>query len=100
MPYPQHIPPFLLWPTRATREATVRMLGMIDACLQRLARLGLQPHPRLLAYPGEVQSHLERGGPCELRRTPGFLRSGATSTALSSLLQPRRPDGAELAIPE
>lgn len=61
------IPPFLRNPERGTREASEFALQRIDTRIAKLARLGLRPHPEMLAYRGELALQIAHGGPYTVR---------------------------------
>lgn len=75
-PYPdldQVIPPFLSKPKNGTREATANIIQSIDAKIEKLAGLGLRPHPTMLGYRAELAGQLESDGPYKLRVTSMWL---------------------------
>jgi hypothetical protein len=60
-------------PAKGTRLATENMLGFIEAKIDKLAALGLRPHPNLLGYRHELEAQLEAGGPYKLRSSSGWF---------------------------
>lgn len=69
------IPPFLRKPKDGTREATANMIQSIDAKIEKLAGLGLRPHPTMLGYRDELVAQLESDGPYKLRVTSMWVYS-------------------------
>lgn len=69
----QVIPSFLSKPKNGTREATANMIQSIDAKIEKLAGLGLRPHPTMLGYRAELAGQLESDGPYRLRVTSMWI---------------------------
>lgn len=67
------IPPYLRAPERGSRLATENMVARIDYKINKLAALGLRPHPTLLGYRKELNEQLAKNGPYRLRVTSGFF---------------------------
>lgn len=57
------IPPFPRLPKEGSREMTLWAINRIDARIDRLGRLGLRPHPSMLAYRAELVAQIAGGGP-------------------------------------
>lgn len=60
------IPPFLRMSERGTREASEFALQRIDTRIAKLARLGLRPHPEMMAYRGALALQIANDGPYEV----------------------------------
>lgn len=59
------IPPFHRKPPQGSRERVQWMADRIDSRIERLAELGLRPHPDLIAYRKELGGQLaEARAPC------------------------------------
>jgi len=67
------IPPFLRAPVDGTRLATENMVACIDNKIEKLAALGLRPHPNMLDYRTELVEQLENNGPYQLRWSSGIF---------------------------
>ncbi len=67
------IPPYLRAPENGTRLATENMVASIDNKIEKLAALGLRPHPNLLSYRQELMEQLDGNGPYRVRSSSGFF---------------------------
>lgn len=67
------LPPWQQMPAKGTRLTTENMLGLIETKIDKLAALGLRPHPTLLGYRLELEAQLEAGGPYKLRSSSGWF---------------------------
>lgn len=66
-------PPFLRAPEKGSRLATENMVIDIDNKIEKLATLGLRPHPNLLHYRQELMEQLDNNGPYRLRASSGIF---------------------------
>jgi hypothetical protein len=66
-------PPFLRAPEKGTREASVWMINLVDAKIEKLVNLGLKPHSTILDYRLELVGQLKAGGPYKLRLSSEFF---------------------------
>jgi hypothetical protein len=67
------IPPYSRAPENGTRLATENMVASIDNKIEKLAALGLRPHPMMLDYRTELVEQLENNGPYQLRWSSGIF---------------------------
>jgi hypothetical protein len=67
------IPELLRYPANGTREASEMMIQSIDVKIEKLAKLGLRPHPIMLGYRQELVEQLDGNGPYRLRVTSMML---------------------------
>lgn len=67
------IPPYPRAPEKGTRLATEDMVMSIDNKIEKLATLGLRPHPIMLGYRQELMAQLAGDGPYRLRMSSGIF---------------------------
>ncbi|MDP2368482.1 hypothetical protein [Rhodoferax sp.] len=67
------IPPYPRAPEKGTRLATEDMVMSIDNKIEKLAKLGLRPHPTMLGCRQELMAQLDGGGPYRLRMSSGIF---------------------------
>lgn len=61
------IPPYPRLPKNGTRDATENMVMSIDSKIEKLATLGLHPHPNMIEYRQDLMEQLDNNGPYRLR---------------------------------